>query len=78
MNRLLVWDLPTRLFHWLLVSGCGAAFVLALETVNPAGDLFNGGIHGSANVIGAFFRAKQQTLSAQGNLCNVSISGTAS
>ncbi len=30
MNRLLVWDLPTRLFHWLLVAGCGAAFVLAL------------------------------------------------
>jgi cytochrome b len=30
MNRLLVWDIPTRLFHWLLVAGCGAAFVLAL------------------------------------------------
>jgi cytochrome b len=29
MNRLLVWDIPTRLFHWLLVAVCGAAFVLA-------------------------------------------------
>jgi cytochrome b len=30
MKRLLVWDIPTRLFHWLLVAVCGVAFVLAL------------------------------------------------
>jgi len=26
-NRILVWDLPTRLFHWLLALGVGAAIV---------------------------------------------------
>lgn len=30
MNRGLVWDLPVRLFHWLLVAGFGAAAAIAL------------------------------------------------
>jgi cytochrome b len=30
MTRILVWDLPTRLFHWLLVVGFAAAAFLAL------------------------------------------------
>ncbi|PKN55004.1 MAG: cytochrome b [Deltaproteobacteria bacterium HGW-Deltaproteobacteria-14] len=29
MKRILVWDLPTRLFHWLLAGGFIAAFVIA-------------------------------------------------
>jgi cytochrome b len=32
MKPVLVWDLPTRLFHWLLASGCLAAFGLALAS----------------------------------------------
>jgi cytochrome b len=31
MNRVLIWDLPTRLFHWLLSAGFIAAAVLALS-----------------------------------------------
>lgn len=27
MNRIKLWDLPTRLFHWLLVAGIAAAFI---------------------------------------------------
>lgn len=30
MNRVLIWDLPTRLFHWLLSGGFIAAAVLSL------------------------------------------------
>lgn len=30
LNRVLIWDLPTRLFHWLLVVGFTIAAVLAL------------------------------------------------
>lgn len=30
MNRVLVWDLPTRLFHWLLSGGFIAAAVISL------------------------------------------------
>ena len=26
MTRIQIWDLPTRLFHWLLVSAIGAAW----------------------------------------------------
>lgn len=30
MPRVLIWDLPTRLFHWLLASGFSIAAVIAL------------------------------------------------
>jgi cytochrome b len=30
MNRVLIWDLPTRLFHWLLSGGFIAAAVISL------------------------------------------------
>ena len=30
MSRILVWDLPTRLFHWLLAAGFAAAFAIAI------------------------------------------------
>ncbi len=30
MNRALIWDLPTRLFHWLLSAGFVAAAVISL------------------------------------------------
>jgi cytochrome b len=30
MNRVLIWDLPTRLFHWLLSGGFIAAAIIAL------------------------------------------------
>jgi cytochrome b len=30
MNRVLIWDLPTRLFHWLLAAGFGFAAFVAL------------------------------------------------
>ena len=30
MNRVLIWDLPTRVFHWLLSGGFIAAAVIAL------------------------------------------------
>jgi cytochrome b len=29
-HRLLVWDVPTRLFHWLLVTATVTAFVTRL------------------------------------------------
>lgn len=29
MKTVLVWDMPTRLFHWLLAIGCIASFTLA-------------------------------------------------
>ena len=32
MKTQLIWDLPTRLFHWLLVAACTAAFVFALAS----------------------------------------------
>ncbi len=32
MKPVLIWDLPTRLFHWLLAACCIAAFTLALCT----------------------------------------------
>jgi cytochrome b len=32
LRRILVWDLPTRLFHWLLVGGVLGAFVIAKAT----------------------------------------------
>lgn len=28
MSRTLVWDLPTRLFHWLFAIGFAAAYLL--------------------------------------------------
>jgi cytochrome b len=30
MNRVLIWDLPTRLFHWLLSAGFFTAAIIAL------------------------------------------------
>ncbi len=30
MNRVLIWDLPTRLFHWLLSGGFFAAAIISL------------------------------------------------
>lgn len=30
MSRVLIWDLPTRLFHWLLAAGFSIAAVIAL------------------------------------------------
>jgi cytochrome b len=30
MKSVLIWDLPTRLFHWLLMASCCTAFALAL------------------------------------------------
>jgi len=38
MKRILVWDLPTRLFHWLLAGAFTGAFVLA--NVDDDGPLF--------------------------------------
>jgi cytochrome b len=32
MKSELIWDLPTRLSHWLLAAGCCAAFTLALAS----------------------------------------------
>lgn len=32
MNRILVWDIPTRLFHWLLAAAFAAAFGIATLT----------------------------------------------
>jgi cytochrome b len=32
MTRILVWDLPTRLFHWLLAGSFLAAFAVAVTT----------------------------------------------
>lgn len=29
MDRVLVWDIPVRLYHWLLVAGFAAAFAIA-------------------------------------------------
>jgi len=29
MKQVLVWDIPTRIYHWLLAAGCLAAFGLA-------------------------------------------------
>lgn len=39
MHRVLVWDLPVRLFHWLLAVGVCAAFAIA-ETADDNGVLF--------------------------------------
>lgn len=39
LGRVLIWDLPTRLFHWLLVVGFSVAAVLAL-VVGDDGPLF--------------------------------------
>lgn len=36
MNRILVWDLPTRLFHWLLAAGFIAAFGIATLSSDDA------------------------------------------
>ena len=30
MKPVLVWDIPTRMFHWLLAAGCIVALALAL------------------------------------------------
>ncbi len=32
MKTVLVWDMPTRLFHWLLATGCIASFTLAFSS----------------------------------------------
>jgi cytochrome b len=39
MTRILVWDLPTRLFHWLLAGSFLAAFAIA-TTTDDDGRLF--------------------------------------
>lgn len=39
MNRVLIWDLPTRLFHWLLSGGFVAAALIAL-VLGEDGPLF--------------------------------------
>ena len=39
MKRILVWDLPTRLFHWLLAGGFITAFVIA-NVADDEGALF--------------------------------------
>lgn len=39
MKRILVWDLPTRLFHWLLAGSFVVAFVIA-NTVDDESSIF--------------------------------------
>lgn len=33
MKPVLIWDIPTRLYHWLLAAGCLASFGLAYDAV---------------------------------------------
>jgi cytochrome b len=40
MNRILIWDLPSRIFHWLIVAGFAVAFVLA-EVASEKSPLFD-------------------------------------
>jgi cytochrome b len=40
MNRILVWDLPSRIFHWLIVAGFAVAIVLA-EVASDKSPLFD-------------------------------------
>jgi len=36
MTRIIVWDFPTRVFHWLLVATFVAAFSIAQFTSDEA------------------------------------------
>jgi len=36
MQSILVWDLPTRLCHWLLMTGCFSAFALAVTATEQS------------------------------------------
>lgn len=51
MQRVLVWDLPLRLFHWLFAVSVAAAFVLA-TTLDNDGPLFP--IHSMLGLTAAF------------------------
>lgn len=49
--RILIWDLPTRLFHWLLAGSFLAAFAIA-TTVDDDGTLFP--VHMLLGLVAAF------------------------
>lgn len=51
MNRILVWDLPTRLLHWLFAAAVVAALTIALTADHDSG-LFQ--VHMLLGVIAAF------------------------
>lgn len=51
MSRILVWDLPTRLFHWLLAGAFLPAFLVALTT-DDDGRLFP--VHMLLGLVAAF------------------------
>lgn len=51
MTRILVWDVPTRLFHWLLAGAFLPAFVIALTT-DDDGRLFP--VHMLLGLVAAF------------------------
>ncbi|MCK6502128.1 cytochrome b/b6 domain-containing protein [Myxococcota bacterium] len=51
MTRVLVWDVPTRLFHWLLAGAFLPAFVIALTT-DDDGRLFP--VHMLLGLVAAF------------------------
>lgn len=51
MDRILVWDVPVRLFHWLLAFAFGGAFLLA-TAVDDEGALFP--VHAIAGLTAAF------------------------
>jgi cytochrome b len=54
MTRILVWDLPTRLFHWLLASSFLSAFAIAVTT-DDEGRLFP--VHMLLGLVAAFLVA---------------------
>lgn len=54
MKRHLVWDLPVRLFHWLLVATFGAAFIIG-QTTDDDGAVF--ALHMVAGLVAAFLVA---------------------
>ncbi len=51
MTRILVWDLPTRLFHWLLAGSFLSAFAIAV-TMDDDGSLFP--VHMLLGLVAAF------------------------
>jgi cytochrome b len=51
MTRILVWDLPTRLFHWLLAGSFLSAFAIA-TTMDDEGRLFP--VHMLLGLVAAF------------------------